>query len=229
MIGLGGNASDLTDAEKQNEDQMKTIIIPSVLIAALVIGGTTFAQTEKDTKDNKPACSKCESKTGAAGATCTAGCCSGSVEQSPVILALDLDKDGVISQLEIKNAVSSLSALDSNGDGKLSSSEIHAKSKFSQVNVPVASKLQLGVSVEYYVEKMLLKYDKNDNNQLEKSELPEIMVSMLSMIDPDKNGILTVGELLDMQSNMVSKVRRIRPQPAAASPKPAATRVRKQR
>lgn len=209
---------------------MKTLIIPSVLIAALVIGGTTFAQSEKETKNDKPASSKCESDTSASGATCGSGCCSGSVEQSPVILALDLDKDGVISQLEIKNAVSSLSALDSNGDGKLSKSEIHAKSKFSQVNAPVQSKLQLGVTVDYYVEKMLLKYDKNDNNQLEKSEMPAVMVSMLNLIDSDRNDILTVRELLDMQTTMVANAKKqVRPQAPASPTKPANTRVRKQR
>lgn len=212
---------------------MKTLIIPSVLMAALLICGTTFAQSEKETKSNKPTCSECKSDAGVAGATCTSGCCSGVVQTSPVILALDLDKDGVISSLEIKNAVSSLSALDANGDGKLSSSELQTKSKFSQVNAPVKPKLQLGVTVDYYVEKMLLKYDKNDNNQLEKSEMPAIMVSMLDLIDTDKNDVLNIGELLNMQTAMVSNAKKVRAQPVAPAapvqPKRANTTVRKQR
>lgn len=145
-------------------------------------------------KDSESTCSNNAQVTRSnAGATCSSGCCS--VENSPVILALDLDKDGVISALEIKNAVSSLTALDSDGDGKLSSGEIHAKSNFSQVNAPVTSKLQLGVTTDYYIERMMFQFDENNNNQLERSEMPESMISVLDRIDTNQDDVMTEEEL----------------------------------
>ena len=55
-------------------------------------------------------------------ACCTSG---GAETTSPIILALDLDKDGQISAAELKNATQSLSALDSDSDGKISRKEMH--------------------------------------------------------------------------------------------------------
>lgn len=43
---------------------------------------------------------------------------------NPVIVALDADKDGVISAKEIENAVAALKSLDKNNDGKLEGEEI---------------------------------------------------------------------------------------------------------
>lgn len=42
----------------------------------------------------------------------------------PIIAAFDTDKDGVISSEEIEYAVTSLKALDKNGDGKLTPDEL---------------------------------------------------------------------------------------------------------
>jgi hypothetical protein len=43
---------------------------------------------------------------------------------SPVVAALDANKDGEIDATEIANATAALKALDKNGDGKLSGDEI---------------------------------------------------------------------------------------------------------
>jgi hypothetical protein len=43
---------------------------------------------------------------------------------SPVVAALDANKDGEIDATEIANAAAALKALDKNGDGKLSGDEI---------------------------------------------------------------------------------------------------------
>lgn len=43
----------------------------------------------------------------------------------PIIKALDVDADGIISADELANAVDALASLDSDGDGKLVGSEIH--------------------------------------------------------------------------------------------------------
>ncbi len=42
----------------------------------------------------------------------------------PLIVALDVDKDGVISATEIEGASAALSTLDTNGDGQLTQDEI---------------------------------------------------------------------------------------------------------
>jgi hypothetical protein len=43
---------------------------------------------------------------------------------SPIVAALDANKDGVIDATEIANAVAALKTLDKNGDGKLTQDEI---------------------------------------------------------------------------------------------------------
>ncbi len=43
--------------------------------------------------------------------------------RSPLVMALDADRDGMISEEEIKNATTALLSLDMNGDGKLTGEE----------------------------------------------------------------------------------------------------------
>ncbi len=43
---------------------------------------------------------------------------------SPIMVALDADKDGVISATEITNASTALATLDANGDGQITKDEI---------------------------------------------------------------------------------------------------------
>ena len=132
------------------------------------------------------------------------GCCKqgGASQTSPVILALDIDKDGVISPAEIRNAQQSLSALDLNGDGKLSRVEMHAQTEIPETNVPVVSKNQIGVTKDFYVQKMLQKYDRNLNGQIDRNELSGRMLSMVDMIDSDGDRILTYDELLNLDNQI---------------------------
>jgi Ca2+-binding EF-hand superfamily protein len=138
------------------------------------------------------------------------GCCTSSEAQttSPIILALDLDKDGQISAAELKNATQSLSALDSNSDGVISREEMHATDKFAQVNKGEAknkSARQLGMTKRGFVRRMLQMYDKNNNRKLEIEELPDTMLAVLETIDRNNDQVLTELELLDM-NNQIRRV-----------------------
>ena len=126
------------------------------------------------------------------------GCCEGSVT-SPLIHALDIDKDGVITELEIKNAKSSLMALDANGDGKLSQNEFHAEKKAkskAKKPAPGFSNYQSGKNRQYYVDTIYAKFDTNGNEVIEKSEMSGPLLAMLPAIDRNKDNRLTYDELM---------------------------------
>ena len=199
---------------------MKSFCLTIALSMTLMLSTACLAQTEKDSasKAAKPAATPAKAVNPACG-TCAesaaGGCCTpNSAAQSPILLALDLDKDGEISASEIKNATASLSALDTDGNGKLCRKEMFTRSQFSQVNSSGKSGLQLGVTMEYYVEKMVVMYDKNDNNRLEKSEMPETMSSVLHIIDENRDDVLAVGELVRMNDTIAANAHLIGKEPA---------------
>ena len=181
---------------------------------ALAIAASFSVTTVAQTVDTKTA-DKAVNKAAAKSAIAACGCCTqgGASNTSPVILALDLDKDGQISALEIRNSVQSLSALDADGNGHLTREEMHAKSEFSNVNSSVASnnrsKLQLGMTPEKYVETMLYKYDKDASGEIEKSEMPARLLSFLKHIDSNGDEVLTKAELLNINNQLKANYRKV--------------------
>lgn len=169
---------------------MKTLI-QSTFIFALAVGFslTANAQTVKKTesvssKDLKaPSC----------------GCCVGG-SSSPLIHALDIDKDGIITALEIKNAASSLKALDADGDGHLTRKEFHTDKPESAPEKSGYRKFQSGMTMEHYVQTIYAKYDKNKNNVIEKSEMSRNILVMLPFLDIDKDEKLNEAELMNMNT-----------------------------
>lgn len=168
---------------------MKTLI-QSTLTFAVIFGLSTMAtaQTEKAksvaSKDLKtPSCS----------------CCTGDAA-SPLIHALDIDKDGVITALEIKNAVSSLKALDSDGDGHLSRDEFHSETSKTETLKSGKRKFQTGMTMEHYVQTVYAKYDKNNNNIIERTEMSRSMLVMLPFLDINKDQKLDEAELMNMNT-----------------------------
>ncbi|MEM9411707.1 MAG: hypothetical protein AAGA30_11370 [Planctomycetota bacterium] len=149
------------------------------------------------------------------------GCCSsgGSLQTSPILLALDLDKDGIISAVEIKNAAQSLSALDSDGDGLLSRVETQAgknkkestASKISKVKNESVSNpmypMMSGFTRAHFADTMLFKFDADDNGQLELTEMSPPLQQMLPVVDPNKDDILTRPELLRLMDRFVRRPR----------------------
>lgn len=142
------------------------------------------------------------------------GCCASGEATSPIIMALDIDKDGVISAVEIRNAAQSLAALDSDGDGKLSRNETHVlddKKKTTKVSTKKPEKRKTypfigGYTNEYFADVMLAKFDADDNGQLEFKEMPSTVVAILPRVDADSDKILTRKELIQLNRRIRTPV-----------------------
>ena len=76
--------------------------IYTMLLSAVALSASTVLATAQDQNRDRP---------------------PGGRPMSPIIAALDADKDGEISAAEIANAAVALKALDKNGDGKLTGEE----------------------------------------------------------------------------------------------------------
>jgi Ca2+-binding EF-hand superfamily protein len=113
--------------------------------------------------------------------------------RSPVFLALDTDKDGVISAAEIASASAALKSLDKNGDGKLSEDEVRPQmggrgrrgGEPGETAAPSADEMV----------KTLMAFDKNGDGKLTRDELPERMQGLFDRADTDKDGVLTGEEV----------------------------------
>ena len=178
---------------------MNKILFVLAMICGLCISSSVMAQTDKDV-----------SKKIIKGDAITCSCCTrgGAETTSPIILALDLDKDGKISAIELKNATQSLSALDANSDGVISREEMHATSKFTNIkarNATDKSSSQLGVTKRFYVRQMFKNYDKNGNKKLEMEEMPDSMLAALDFIDVNGDHVLTPSELYNVNDSVRNK------------------------
>jgi Ca2+-binding EF-hand superfamily protein len=116
--------------------------------------------------------------------------------RSPAFLALDADRDGVISSAEVANASTSLKTLDANGDGKLSEDEV--RPQMSGRGARSGRGGEPGETPAPTTDEMvktLMAFDKNGDGQLTSDELPERMHGLFDRADADKNGVLTVDEI----------------------------------
>jgi Ca2+-binding EF-hand superfamily protein len=118
----------------------------------------------------------------------------GGAMRSPAFLALDADRDGVISAAEIANAATALKSLDRNGDGKLTEDEVRPQmgrrgggrgDEPGETPAPTADDMV----------KTLMAFDKNGDGQLTRDELPERMQGLFDRADTNKDGVLTVEEI----------------------------------
>ncbi len=131
---------------------------------------------------------------------------------SPILAALDVDHDGAISSQELAAASVRLKALDKDGDGKLSREEAgltmgdrggrggergRGGDEAPPIPGPTAEELLA----------TLLRYDKNGDGKLDKSEVPERLQGMFDRGDLDKNGVLDATELNKMVADQVAPSR----------------------
>ena len=95
---------------------------------------------------------------------------------SPIVKALDKNKDGVISKEEIENAVAALNTLDKNKDGKLTREEYTSRPRsFAD---------------------RLLEMDENKDGKLQAGELPEgFRARVMERLDTNQDGVLDKTEL----------------------------------
>jgi Ca2+-binding EF-hand superfamily protein len=117
----------------------------------------------------------------------------------PTIVALDTDKDGIISAAEIAAANKTLLLLDTNGDGQLTADEFTAR---MPMNEPPSSDELLT---------RLMAFDKNGDGILTRDEMPERMQPLFERGDTNHDGKLTAAEIKAL---------------SAAQPTPAGPRMR---
>lgn len=115
---------------------------------------------------------------------------------SPLLRALDTDKDGELSADEIKNASAALKALDKDGDGKLSAEEL--RPAFGGPGGGGFGRPGGGGGFgdpKAFAER-LRGFDKNKDGKLTKDELPEFMQErFFERADTNKDGVIDDKEL----------------------------------
>ena len=102
----------------------------------------------------------------------------------PLLRALDSNGDGVISSSEISNASTSLLKLDQNGDGRLTVNEVRPNSG-------------RGGDPTGMAQHMIEEFDQNGDGKLSKTELPDRMQAMFNQMDVNKDGFVTQDELVN--------------------------------
>ncbi len=110
----------------------------------------------------------------------------------PLMMALDTNSDGVISEDEINNASTALRKLDKNGDGKLTEEEL--RPNFPEGPGGRREEGPGGPNPDEMV-KQLLEFDKNGDGKLSKDELPERLHGLFARGDENKDGALSKEEL----------------------------------
>ena len=107
---------------------------------------------------------------------------------SPLMMALDTDKDGKLSKEEIANSAKALAAMDKNKDGVLDTEEL-APARGGR-----GGGRQGGGDVSARVDQMFER-DADKDGKLSKEEGGERMERFFDMMDGDKDGYLTREEV----------------------------------
>ena len=99
----------------------------------------------------------------------------------PVLMALDRNRDGVISMAEIEDAAAALRTLDKDGDGKLSAAECGLQSA--------------GLALRFMrIHPVLAALDVNQDGEISAAEIRNAPEA-LRTLDQNHDGMLTVNEL----------------------------------
>jgi hypothetical protein len=131
------------------------------------------------------------------------------MEASPVIRAIDADRDHVITTAELANAPAALRGLDKNGDGKLTRDEAGApmparggrggeggRGEPPQIPAP-------GPTADELLS-LLMTFDKNNDGKLQKSEVPERQAGILERGDTNTDGVLDSAELRKLTADQAA-------------------------
>jgi len=128
------------------------------------------------------------------------------VRMSPILNAVDVNQDGILSAAEIADAPAQIRKLDKNGDGKLTQDEAGLRmgggrgggrgrggegrggdGGGDEPPAPAPTAAELTAT--------LMMFDANHNGQLEKSEVPERMQGLFERGDTNHDGVLTQDEI----------------------------------
>ena len=115
-------------------------------------------------------------------------------QTSPLFAALDKDKDGKLSRVELEQAVAALKKLDTDRDGYLSPSECAPRGGHGHGHGG-ASDPQAEATETVNT---LMGFDKNDDGSLTKEELPERMQNVIARADTNGGEIASKNELMAM-------------------------------
>ncbi len=114
------------------------------------------------------------------------GSATGMMRLDPVLAALDVDRDGVLSSAEIHNASAALLTLDVNHDGIVEASEMRVRQQ----------------TPEERADHMLEEWDTNRDGRIGKEEAPDGMRDRFTAADTNGDGYLDKEELLEMFKSM---------------------------
>ncbi len=123
------------------------------------------------------------------------------IRMSPILNAVDVNQDGVLSAAEIADAPAQIRKLDKNSDGKLTQDEAGLRmgggrgggrgrgeeGGGDEPPAPAPTAAELTAT--------LMMFDANHNGQLEKSEVPERMQGLFERGDTNHDGVLTQDEI----------------------------------
>ena len=100
------------------------------------------------------------------------------MSMDPIVIALDVDKDGVISAAEIAQAPAALKTLDTDGDGVLAANEIRMKQQTPRQRA----------------DHLFDEWDTNQDKKLTKEEMPDRMQAQFESIDTNHDGSVDLDE-----------------------------------
>jgi Ca2+-binding EF-hand superfamily protein len=106
----------------------------------------------------------------------------------PILNALDLDHDGILSGTELGASSNSLKSLDSNGDGKIAADEMRMREPSPQDRV----------------NHLFDEWDTNKDGKIAQAEAPDRLQQQFSSIDQNGDGFLDKDELLHYFSTQSS-------------------------
>ncbi|MEY4566683.1 MAG: hypothetical protein RLY14_1653 [Planctomycetota bacterium] len=113
---------------------------------------------------------------------------------SPIVAALDTDRDGMLSATEIENASKSLLTLDKNGDGKLSNEELRPSMPPGMTPGGPGPQGPGGMNEEMMA-RMLKARDTDGDGKLTGDEIPPQMRERLAMMDTNGDEAIDMDEI----------------------------------
>lgn len=114
---------------------------------------------------------------------------------SPVLSALDADKDGGLSAGEIAGAPKALRSLDKNGDGTITADEMRPAMGPGGPGGRGGGAGESTPNISAEMVATLMEFDRDGDGKLSKAEVPERFQGLFARCDADQDGFLTKDEL----------------------------------